>query len=239
MAVLDGFLSRIEAGGTSDGYGPVRGGVGASRGVRSGEQRARVAGSRPSSAVRRGRRAAHRARPAQAVPAAPGRGRASCAACRGRASWRSMAWTSTCRAAQTVAVVGECGSGKSTLARVDAAAHRAGRRVGRVRRHGRGRGRPDRDAHAPEADADRVPGPVLVAQPAHDRGRASCPRCSRSTAWAAAGTSGGSASSALLAGRGPRRRPRVALPARVQRRPAAAHRHRAGARAQAGPRHPR
>ena len=53
------------------------------------------AGRLPAGAAAR-RRAAHRPRPAQAVPAAPGRWATGCARCRGRASWRSTAWTSTC-----------------------------------------------------------------------------------------------------------------------------------------------
>ncbi len=87
---------------------------------------------------------------------------------------------------------------------------------------------------APARHADRLPGPVLVAEPAHARGRdrrgaAGDPRLGSTDERARA--RGGA-----LRARGAGAHAPAALPARVQRRPAPAHRHRARARAEPGAR---
>ena len=130
-------------------------------------------------------------------------------------------------------LVGESGCGKTTLGRTRPAADPADRRQGRLRRLRAGRRRPRRHAPAAAPDADHLPGPVRVAQPAdadqrhHRRG--------------AAGPGRHRPQDARQAGRGlarDRRAParlHAPLPARVQRRPATAHRYRPSARARAGP----
>ena len=133
---------------------------------------------------------------------------------------------------------------------------RPGRRVGQRQEHDRplhpaadradvGRGAVprreragfSRDAHAAGAarHADRLPGSVLVAQPAHARRRhrrgAARSFTSSASQRRAARARGASCSSWSASSRPPR-----PLSARVQRRPAAAHRHRPRARAQPGAR---
>ena len=85
---------------------------------------------------------------------------------------------------------------------------------------------------APDApqDADDLPGPVRVAEPAHD-GRQHHRRADRrSTGWRRAARSGSERVQELLQRRRAEPVLREPLPARVLRRPAAAHRHRARAR---------
>ena len=79
---------------------------------------------------------------------------------------------------ETVGLVGESGCGKSTLARVLVAHPRADRGLDRLRRARTSREASRRgDPAAAPAHADGVPGPLCVAQPAHDGRRH--PRASR------------------------------------------------------------
>ena len=110
-----------------------------------------------------------------------------------------------------------------------AAAARAERRVGEVRRRRARRDEPSRAAAAAAGDADGLPGPLCLARPAPD-GRGGDQRAAADPQGQArppgpgrrpAGTGRAGA------------RPRQALPARVLRWPAPAHRHRQGARPRA------
>ena len=125
---------------------------------------------------------------------------------------------------ETLGLVGESGCGKTTVGRTHPAAGPADRRRGPLRRPGRLRLARGELKRAPPRHADHLPGPVRLAQPAHDvgeivgepllvhgigsrkRARRAGPRDARP-------------------GR-PARPVRHALPARVLRRPAPAHRHR-------------
>ena len=70
------------------------------------------------------------------------------------------------REGHTIGLVGESGSGKTTLGPGPAAARaQPGRHP--VRQAGPADAEPARDAAAAPADADRLPGPVQLAQPAH------------------------------------------------------------------------
>ena len=149
-----------------------------------------------------------------------------------RRARRRRRLASTSSRGETLGLVGESGCGKSTPGAPDPAAARADLRLGPFE------GQRDRRAVAQGAqaaaarDADDLPGPLLVAQPAQARrARSSATRCA-STA---------SSTAASVKRRGPgadgagRAQPRALqpLPARVLRRPAPAHRDRAGARAEA------
>ena len=68
-------------------------------------------------------------------------------------------------------LVGESGCGKTTLGRTRPPADAADGRPGRLRRLRAGRRRSRRHAPAPAPDADHLPGPVRVAQPADARQR--------------------------------------------------------------------
>ena len=72
---------------------------------------------------------------------------------------------------ETLALVGESGCGKSTTARLRAAADRSDRGHGPLRGHRHHRDARRSAAQAAPADADRVPGSVRLAEPAHDGGR--------------------------------------------------------------------
>ncbi len=72
-------------------------------------------------------------------------------------------------------LVGESGCGKTTSGRLRAAADRADVRPRPLRRRGPAGARRERDARAAPRDADHLPGPVRVAQSAHD-GRADARR---------------------------------------------------------------
>ena len=114
--------------------------------------------------------------------------------------------------------------------------HRRRDPLPRRRRPGGGCGDPAQRAAppAPARDADDLPGPVLVAEPAEDaprhRGRAAAGQRRRHPARARRPRG-----RAPPTGRAPAR-VHAAVPARVQRRPAPAHRHRPGPRAQPEPR---
>src|SRR6266566_1521434 len=109
-----------------------------------------------------------------------------------------------------------------------AAPHRAHLGGGDVRRALAPGARGARAARAPPRDADHLPGPLRLARSAHARrehrrrrARDPWPRSTRATP--------GAGERAARAG-GPAARGRAPLSARVQRRPAPAHRHRAGPR---------
>ncbi len=70
------------------------------------------------------------------------------------------------RRGETLGIVGESGCGKSTLGRLLVRLHAADERHGRVRRHRHHVALAARAAPAPPRDADGLPGPVRVAQPA-------------------------------------------------------------------------
>ena len=151
----------------------------------------------------------------------------------------STASTWPSRAGRTYGLVGESGCGKSTLGPGDAAAGRADRGTGAVRRHRRRR-RSRASRCGTCAGACRWSSRTRWA--ASTRGRASS-RCS-SEPLRAHGLGGGTRGIAekvrglLDAGR-PAGGGAAPLPARVLRRPAAAHRHRPRDRAGAGPAHRR
>ncbi len=129
---------------------------------------------------------------------------------------------------ETLGIVGESGSGKSTVARHAGAADRAQRRRHRARRAGHRRPAGHASACLPAQGAGGVPGSLPLAQPAPYRGRGRSPRVrsisaqARPTAWKRAGRADG-AGQALA-------RRAEALSARILRRPAPAHLHRACAR---------
>ena len=140
------------------------------------------------------------------------------------------------REGETLGLVGESGCGKTTLSRtivrlVDA--DRGHDPLPRRRHHAR---RPRAGADAPR-DADGLPGPAGVAQPAQAR------RPDRRHAAAAARHAAASEveRARARAARARRAEPRARqpLPARVLRRPAPADRHRARARARAAADHAR
>ena len=89
-----------------------------------------------------------------------------------------------------------------------------------------------RDAPDPARDADDLPGPVRVAQPAHAR-RLHHRRAARGARASAPRPRSSARVQELLERRRPQPGALQPLPARVLRRPAAAHRHRARARARA------
>ena len=132
---------------------------------------------------------------------------------------------------ETLGLVGESGCGKTTTARcvLRAMAPSSGEilfRTARGARRGPGPAVPGGAAPAPPRDPDDVPGSVRVAQSADDaarhRGRAA-PRQRHPRPPRAAGPRG----RAAAAGR-PAPRVHAPLPPRLQRRAAAAHRHRPG-----------
>ena len=112
---------------------------------------------------------------------------------------------------------------------------RADRRHHPPRRPRRHAARQDRDAALPPADADHLPGPVLLAQPAGSAPATSSASRSRCTACWRQARHGASGWRQLFERVGLRQRADGQLPAPVLRRPAPAHRRRprAGAQPQA------
>ena len=134
-------------------------------------------------------------------------------------------------AGETLALVGESGCGKSTTGRLVLRLLEPTAGTRRVRRRGPGRAaRRARCAQRRRA-ADHLPGPVRVAQSAHD-GRPDA-RASRSRCTGSPKAAGASGCAELLRPGRPRARARAPLSARVLGRAAAAHRHRARARGRA------
>ena len=85
---------------------------------------------------------------------------------------------------QTLGVVGESGCGKSTMGRLRAPPDRGHLRLGAVRRRRTCSTKGGRAMkHVPPAGPDRVPGPVRLAQPAHDRAVRSSASRSTSHGW--------------------------------------------------------
>ena len=152
---------------------------------------------------------------------------------RAQPAW-SRPWTTSSleiARGETLGLIGESGLRQDHAGPHRAAAASSRRRQRSLRRHRRHRAaREPRCAHC-AAHADRLPGPVRVAQPAHDA-------CARSSAAAATHTAAPARAERDArrghAGTGrPARRPCRPLSARVLRRPAPAHRHRPRARARA------
>ena len=139
----------------------------------------------------------------------------------------------TLRKHETLGLVGESGSGKTTFGQ--ALLRLISNQGGEIFFDGQPIHDKDRGAMRPLAQphADRVPGPVRLAQPAHvdppdHRGRADRQQYRRQLARAGRAGAPGAARR-----RAARHHPQP-LSARVFRRPAPAHRHRAGHRARAG-----
>ena len=135
------------------------------------------------------------------------------------------------REGETLGLVGESGCGKSTLGRRIAAAARADRRADHLRRARTSSISARAAAAAAARDADGLPGPVRVPQPAQARRRrSSASRCEiHELGDAGRAASGASRSCSSTVGLSPGAL--QPLPARVLRRPAAADRDRARARA--------
>ena len=103
-----------------------------------------------------------------------------CAGCRRRCCARSTASTSTIAKGETLGLVGESGCGKSTLGRCIVGLYEP--TAGEVRYDGEALRREARAGRAP-ADPDGLPGPVLVAEPAHDGASRRWPSCCARTGW--------------------------------------------------------
>ena len=161
--------------------------------------------------------------------------RACCSAPSGR-SMRSTASRFDIAEGETLGLVGESGCGKSTAGKtilklIDPTAGEVridGERIDRLTRQ--------RDAALPAPAAGRLPGPLLLAQPAHEvRDIVGEPLRQSTASRAAASSTSGSRSLALKVGLA--RRGARPLPARILRRPAPAHRHRPRSGAQPEPDH--
>ena len=72
---------------------------------------------------------------------------------------------------EILGLVGESGCGKSTLGRTLLRLHAAHQRLGHIRRRGHLRQEGQRSQAPPAADADHLPGPGRLAEPAHARQR--------------------------------------------------------------------
>ncbi len=127
---------------------------------------------------------------------------------------------------ETLALVGESGCGKSTTGRLLLRLAEADGGTHPLRGHRDVRPPRCRPAHDAASHADRVPGPRRLLQPAHERRGPG-----RGTPAPRRGVPQGTARPGRRAAAPRRSCPglRQPLPARVQRRPAPAHRHRPGA----------
>ena len=138
---------------------------------------------------------------------------------------------------ETFGLVGESGSGKTTTGTLHPAAHRADGRRSALRRPRRAEAVARRSAPGAARHADRLPGSVLLAEPAHARADiVEEPLIIHKLGSKAERR--GARRGAVRAGRAQPRSP-AALSARVQRRAAAAHRPRAGAGAESVAHHRR